>query len=257
MDKKQYISLFVGVIATSLLTQGIFAYALQSQVAPVVPLATPKTSPTPVIAPSAPTLQPVFEQALFDYLWKKTFHYTTFFESLEGFHRAGNASVDGNQLILSTGESANSFAQVFKQPEWQGILSFGERSAFRTSVTINNPKEMTAYITVGLHGTNGYGFKIDNGTLYGVTHNDTTEEVVRLTPLNSGVYNISARLEPKSSVSFYVNDAKLGSITKTIPTQKLAPFLQIMDIYLLTKEPLQKSLQLSFFDYMQTRGLGK
>ncbi len=254
MNTKQYISLFVGVIATSLLTQGIFAYAIQGQSAPVAPTA-PAEPPAPASVSTPPALQPVFEQALFDHLWKKTFRYSTFFESLDGFHHLGNASVDGNQLILSTDTSPQTFAQVFKQPEWQGILSFGERSVFRTSITVNNPQAMLAYITVGLHGTNGYGFKVDSESLYGVVHNGTTEETVRLMPVsNDHVYHISARLEPKLSVAFYVNDLRMGSITKALPAQTGKPVLQIMDVYLMTKDATQKSLQLSFFDYLQTRG---
>ena len=255
MNKKQYAGLFAGVVTTTFLMQGLFVYALQGQTVTATSIVTKQpTAPvtTPSVAP--PTLQPAFQQVLFDYLWKNTFRYTTFFESLDGFHALGNASVDGNQLILSTRAEQNASAEVFKQPEWQGILSFNERSAFRTAVTINNEDSMAGFITVGMHDTNGYGFKIDNRTLYGVSANNGKQEIVRLTPLSSGVYNLSARLEPKSSVAFYVNDQRLGSITKILPAQDDIPLLQIMDVWIMTKDSVAKSIQLSFFDYMQTRG---
>lgn len=256
MNKKQYAGLFAGVVATSVLTQGLFVYALQGQGSPAPVATTP--APVPTVTPSAPALQPVFEQALFDYLWKKTFHYSTFFESLDGFHYTGNSSVDGNQLIVATDPRPQAAAEVFKQPEWQGILSFNERSAFRTAVTIHEPKNMQSYITVGLHGGNGYGFKIEDGALYGVTHDGTKETSVRLmTVNNSSVYNLSARLEPKSEVAFYVNDRRLGAISSNLPTQGTVPVLQIMDVYVQTKDSEAKSIQLSFFDYMQTRGFKK
>ena len=244
MNKKQFSLVFLVAVFTTVLTQALVTRATSN----------PSVSTTqPVTVSSSQSL----ENSIFEDIWKKTFHYTTFFESLSGFHVLGNASIDGNQLILGTSEKENSFAEITKTPEWQGLATFSQRGRFRTAFTMTNANNAVAYISVGGHEGQSYGFKIAGNNLYGFSNDGKKESVVLLQPITNDLFNIEARYKPNEILVFYVNSVEKGELSSGFPSAEKTPNYQLMDISLKTTDSIQKSLQVSFFEYLQARNVLK
>lgn len=192
----------------------------------------------------------------FDAIWRNTFHWFTFFESLDGFTVAGTTSVNGNNVLITTGATSGNKAEVNKQPSWQGLFTFSRRSNFRSAFVLTSVESQTIYITVGNKDVAGYyGFKIVNGNLYGVTSDGTNENAILLqTVVASTGYNIEARYQPHNKVVFLVNNTEKGSsVTKLPEADETTANLHIMDIEIVTNENVAKTIQMSFFEYLQHR----
>lgn len=236
MNKKQFLLILLTTVITTVFTQALVTSAVLN----------PPTSTAPVFD---------IENTIFEDIWKKTFHYTTFFESLDGFHTSGNVSVDGNQLILATGEKENSVAEVTKTPTWQGLVTFSQRGRFRTAFTMTNTNNVEGYLSVGGHEGQSYGFKIMNSNLYGFSNDGKKETIVFLQTIANDIYNVEVRYRPREMVVFYVNSTEKGELAAGFPSAAKIPNYQLMDIYLKTTDSAQKSLQVSFFEYLQVRNV--
>lgn len=212
---------------------------------------------TKIASPAVVSTTPSSADVLFDNLWNRTFHYTTLFESLNGYSVSGNSTIDSNQLILETDSKDGSSAEVTKTPMWQGVITFSQRSRFRTTIAISTTDHVLAYLGVGDRARQGYGFKIADGNLYGYSNNGTSEKTLLLQTLPGGVYNLEARYRPNAVVVFYVDTVLKGQITSNLPSAAKVPNRQLLDIYLKTTNDTQKSLQTSYFEYLQMRNFGK
>lgn len=155
--------------------------------------------------------------------------------------------------------------EILKQPAMFGLATFSQRSNFRTGFAVNSTKNETAYILVGSLGGDHYGFKVANGALYGVSSDGMHENAVSLEPISpSTPYNLEARYLPDQSVAFYasapgVTIRQVGTSTTNLPRSAVAgnPVVNntLMDIKLTTNEAAAKGLQMSFFEYLQTRNV--
>lgn len=199
------------------------------------------------------------KRSIFDAIWRNTFHWFTFFESLDGFTVAGTTSVNGNNVLITTGATSGNRAEVNKQPSWQGLFTFSRRSNFRSAFALTSVESQTIYITVGNKDVTPnkgyYGFKIVNGNLYGLTSDGTNENAVLLQAVSASTgYNIEARYQPKSKVIFLVNNIEKGSsVTKLPKADETTANLHLMDIEIVTNENVAKTIQMSFFEYLQHR----
>lgn len=199
---------------------------------------------------------------LFDYQWKKVFHYTSLFESLDGFTIAtkgetSQASVDGSQLLLQTEGKIGSYASIAKQPLWQGVITFSQKSNFRTTFVLTNPVNVEFYAGVGSYMNQGYGFKVANGNLYGFTNNGVGEKTILLQGAKGDIYTLEARYEPTKQVVFLVNSTEKGTLTENLPSGAEVPNRDFMFMRLLTLDETQKVLQSSYFEYLQARNVLK
>ena len=208
---------------------------------------------------------------VFDLTWKKMFHYLTTFESLNTtnsgfgttFVGSGTATADGTQVALATGATSGNSTEINKRPSWYGLATFNQKSNFRSTFVVDSVASQTAYIIVGATGSHDYyGFKITNGTLYGVTKDGTTENAVSLQSiLASTSYNIEARYVPGSGVSFYVNSTFKGKSTANLPRPYVSGVgvvnHNLFDIIITTNEAVAKSMRMSFFEYLQFRNVLK
>lgn len=199
---------------------------------------------------------------LFDYQWKKVFHYTSLFDSLDGFTVAtqgekAEVSVDGSQLLLLTGAKAGSFAEVLKQPLWQGVITFSQKSNFRTTFVLTNTANAEFYTGVGSYQNQGYGFKVANGNLYGFTNDGRNEKTVLLQPAKGDIYTVEARYEPNRKVAFLVNATEKGTISEMLPGAGEVPNRDFMFIRLMTTNDVPKVLQTSYVEYLQARNVLK
>ena len=64
------------------------------------------------------------EDFVFDDIWKRTFHYITFFESLDGFNVSGTTSIDDTKATLTTGATSGNSAAIAKQPLNQRLTTY-------------------------------------------------------------------------------------------------------------------------------------
>ena len=213
------------------------------------------------------TVDEFLEDKIFDLIWKRTFHWITFFESLDGFTMSadglGTNVLSGADLNMTTGAVSGNANEIIKQPSWQGLMTFSRRSAMRTSVVLTQVTTQTIYlVTGGLSSGSYYGFKIVNATLSGVSYNGTTETLVTLaTLIGATTYNLEARYSPKDKIVFYVNSVDRGTINHAVatslPLADETSETQLMDIKLTTNTIAAKTMQVSFFEYFQLRNILK
>jgi hypothetical protein len=195
---------------------------------------------------------------VFDIAWKKMFHWMTMFESLDGFDQVASSDasirIDGSGVILATGPNGGSYAEVAKQPLWQGLATFGQRSNFRSAFVLNAADLQTAYIRTGIAGGQGYGFKVVENTLYGFSTDGVTEETVAVGNIVTGRrYNIEARYTPNDKVVFFTDTTERGSVYKHLPSALQQSNGQLMSMRIIARGGQQRSMQVSFFEYLQSR----
>ena len=218
----------------------------------------------PVDATTRATIEKTADSFLkdkeFDIAWKKMFHWMTMFESLDGFNRAASADasirIDGSGLTLATGSSGGSYAEIAKQPLWQGLATFGQKSNFRSAFVLNATDGQVAYIRVGVSGGQGYGFKIVENTLYGFSSDGVIEETAVLGNVVTGRrYNIEARYTPDDRIVFFTDTTERASVYKHLPSSMQRPNEQLMSMRITARRSQQRSMQVSFFEYLQARNV--
>lgn len=200
---------------------------------------------------------------IFNIIWKKTFHWTTFFESLDGFffNTGATQSTNGSYVQLATSAVLNNEVEVNKQPAYQGLITFSQKSYFRTSIDFLDTTNQTIYLTVGNKDTTSYyGFKVVGDQLYGVTFDGTTENSVLLKTITSGIYNLGAKYSPSDKVVFSVEtsdtSSESGVSSSNLPNpQSITPNVQLMDVRIKTTEAVAKTIRISFFEYLQARNI--
>lgn len=210
----------------------------------------------------------IIQEKAFDIAWRRMVHYLSFWETLDGYTSTlgagAAASVDGTQLIVTTGGTINTTALVAKTPTWQGLVTFGQRSNFRTTFSLSTDgggslSNATVYYGVGDHTADFYGFKMISGNIYGVAIDGGSETTTLLvSTFTNDVYNLEARYYPRTRVDFLVNSALKGSVSATLPTPtETAVNIKLMEVYVKTTEAVNKTLQTSFWEYLQERNVLK
>jgi len=213
--------------------------------------------------PLDPVSKSIFERTsdeflpdkFYDLMWKKIFFFQTFFESVDGYTTTGTITLSGTDVKLETAATTNATAELNKQPSWQGFLNFNQRSALRAALIFNQIAAQEIYIVTGNVGASDkrYGFKVSNNTLQGVTHDGSTEKTIDLQTISATtVYNLEARFRPNDQVQFLVDNEEKGVITDNLPYTD-GPRTQLFTAKVKTTEAVAKSIQLSFFQYLQQR----
>ena len=202
-----------------------------------------------------------FTELLMERIWSQVFFWATFFESLDGYTQTlsgGSISIAGTDVVLSTGATSGNSAELIKQPSWQGVSTFYAKNMFRTAAVFNANTAQEIYIVHGSLSGKYYGFKVSNGTLYGVVNDGTTETTTELQAIAvSTSYNLEAVYYPKEKILFYVNTGKsrepAGIITSGLMKPEASVNTTIMDVKITTNEAVDKSVQLSFWQFLQSR----
>lgn len=208
----------------------------------------------------------VLPEKIFDFIWKKTFHYITFFESLDGLNNnvsgAGSNTITSNYLTMTTGAVLGNNNLVSKDPLLQGLKTFSQASRFRSSFEVTSVADQTIYITTSTSqgGTAVfYGFKIVNGNLYGVSSNNGTanESTVLLQAIavSPDAYNIEARYTPSDKIIFLVNSVEKGVLTTGLPSPANTINTTLYEIKITTNAAAAKTIRLSFIEYFQRRNV--
>ena len=210
------------------------------------------------------TVDEFLDHKIHNNLWKRTFHFMTFFESLDGFYVAADASsIDKNEVSISTSAVLNNVAILSKLPSWQGLITFSQKSFMRTAFVVNSISDVTAYFIIGnLSSGEYYGFKLVDDTLKGVSYDGTTESTVDLKTISaSTIYGIEARFYPNDKVVFYIDTEEVGVINTNLPSGITAGVAvantYLFEINLKNTATAVKTLQFSFFEYLQHRNVLK
>ena len=202
---------------------------------------------------------------VFDIFWKRVFHYFAYFEDLTGYVTstvgAGNITNNfGQFLLFETGALANNHTALLKYPHYQSLLTFATKGYFRTKVLFGDNANQIVYIHVGDEGLGSgsvlgfYGFRVINATLYGETDNGTSGTQLALMTITPDTveYNLEARYYPNERVVFFVDNVEKGTITTTLP-KPLDGAEDLFQIYIETTDAAVKSMELSFWEYLQER----
>jgi len=205
------------------------------------------------------TVDEFLEQKVFDLIWKKTFHWLEMFDSLDGCHVVADAStIDYNGIAISTSNVNADTAYVQKTPSWQGLITFSQRSNLRSNFVISSVTNVTAYILVGntYSGQSYYGFKIVNNVLKGVSFDGSTQKTVDLMTIEASTsYAIEARYSPAGKIIFLVNTVERGVITENLPSRIEVANVYPLNFSITTNTTAVKTLQFSFWEYLQSRNI--
>ena len=206
------------------------------------------------------TLNELLSDKVLDLLWKNTFHWLTFFESVDGFVQTivgtGTVAIDGNDVVLATSATTNDSVNLAKEPSWLGLATFSQRSFMRSAVVVNSITNQEIYIKVGRNDTQGYGFKIINANLYGTTHDGTTESTVLLQTISAATaYQLEARYLPSDKVVFFVDTVEKGVLTVNLPSPVITANDKLMTLMVKTTTTAARNMQISYFEYLQKRNI--
>lgn len=198
----------------------------------------------------------IIEEDIHSLIWKKTFHWITFFESLDGFATTGTVVADKDKVLFTTGAVSGNSANMVKTPAWQGIITFSQKSYWRTNIAVDTITAVTEYLVVGsLSSGSYYGFKTVNDSLKGVSYDGTTEKTVDLMTVAVASYNLEARYTPSNKIVFYVNGDERGTIMVNLPSPVATPNVNLFEFKITTNATGAKTMQVSFFEYLQSRNV--
>lgn len=203
---------------------------------------------------------------IFDLVWKKLFHYYTDFESLDGFLVTGTAghTGDGGTIYLATTAVSGNTTKLQRASGYNGLITFSQPSNFRTTFYSDPWSSETVYVTIGFRDSatvgNYYGFKIHNGSIYGISSNAGTNNetsILLSTIADDNYIGLEARFIPSDSVQFLLNSVEKGRLTSGLPKPTGSANNKFYEITLTTNTTAERSLVLSHFEYLQRRNILK
>jgi hypothetical protein len=223
------------------------------------------------------SLNPVLVSNIFDIFWKNNLHFSTIFESSAGYSTnvtgSGTVTVDGGGLLLHSGATNNSVAQMARLPNPTGesgnirFFTFQRPQRFRTDIAFSATTHLTAYVVRGediVGGNNVYfGFKYisssgSNGVLYGVVNNGGSETTIALATLASNTtYIVEADFLPAQRVDFKIRNNATGiletkgTLTTNLPAKNTSLTDGFFAYYLKCTEAANKEMYSTFFEYAQ------
>lgn len=150
---------------------------------------------------------------IFDLIWRKTYKYSTAFESLDGFFTTSGVTLDNavnaNSVQILTNGGNGDLQELQKVISVGSLISVGLKSSIHCHVFVSHFTRQTAYILAGEKTISPfYGFKIVDGKIYGVVSNaGTAAEATTLLydtpPPNHSVF-LEARYFPRQGVQYIV-----------------------------------------------------
>lgn len=178
-------------------------------------------------------LAEVVGDSLLDIAWDKYYHYSTFFESDDGWSLSDSASGSvsgayGGGFQLRTGAASGNESFIVKYPLYQNVLTYQKHSRFRTAFYLNENGASTtqrekADNLFGYIGTgNGYvtassglddsvsqfGFYIENDKIFGTSGDGVNLSSISLKEgvVYGDLYIIECRYFPGERVDFYLSE---------------------------------------------------
>ena len=211
-------------------------------------------------------LDEILSSKIIDLLWNNLYFYSTWFESVDAYEiQSGTVAPDGGVGIsLLTGAVSGNTAEMIKSPETQNILRWDREQRFRATIFVNSVTSQTVKVCIGEETPaagavkTGYGFKVTNGALKGISANGTSETEIDLsTTLSTGGsagVDLEARFAPGDKIVFIVNKIEKGVITTNLPSLDLTPLHDpFFNAWIKTNAAGAKTLYVTYFEYIQKR----
>jgi len=149
----------------------------------------------------------------------------TCFESLDGWNGIdGEVGYDVTSsifgVLMSTdGDDGDYVYLATESDATEPVINFDKNSFFQTSVRFLYTTSQTAYLVLG-EDTEGYGFKVSNGTLYAIHINgagEVTTEITGITLINYNIYRAILDVSA-GEIYFYVNGVLKATHDANLPT---------------------------------------
>lgn len=159
-----------------------------------------------------------------NYLFDNIIYFNTFFESVDGTNKflsgTGEITIDGYNLLLSTGGTVNSVARCEKQPQDVTNFTWDKKRRWRVSlyITYTTYQEICCFTGEPTGSYNGIGFIVINNTVYGRVNRMGTITEINLGTITSGFHVFEYILIPGVKVEFYIDGVYKGQITTYLPT---------------------------------------
>lgn len=200
---------------------------------------------------------------IFDMAWQNVMRHVELFDSIDGFYKTSGVSLHttatNNYVTFTTAASADDRQVLAKVPTIQRSLTWAGRSNVRFSAGMDTATQCYFIVGGDPHSSphqNAYGFRVENGTMYGVTVNFTNGiSLVTLGSRTSSTTVFEARYQPQVGVDFFVDFTQRGSqkdITK-IPENNVQFGNQtLMYLSCQTLDATAHSMLISLFDFQGT-----
>jgi len=218
----------------------------------------------PLDTQSQKIIKDLVSEQIIDILWKEIFYFSTIFESADGldeFPAVGGVTV-GGALTFVTDGTLNDTIEAYKTKPLD--ISQNKDQRFRVTVAVDEANT-EAYIVFGDNAllnsvtVNSYfGFKIINGTVSGITNNDSTSDTVSLNTTVDDledVVTLEAWLDAeKDIVTFYVDGEEKGRTGTGVPSGSYDN-LDFFSFYLKATTAAVKTLFVYQLEFIQRRDL--
>jgi hypothetical protein len=191
-------------------------------------------------------------------LWDKYSYWSTFFESIDGYSKQGNApTISEIGVTLATAASLNSTSTLLKDPQVNLIPNFNKVSRFRLGIEFgaSSLSNVQATFSLGTYGVGEvyYGFEVSGSTLKGSSSNQNTgsSNAITLKTLSvSTNYELEARFTPNRSIQFFVGGNLVGILRNELPVDTNS---RLLEFYIKTTNSTAKSVIVSYYEVFQTR----
>lgn len=191
-------------------------------------------------------------------LERQDFHWFTLFESIDGYAKggAGTQTLNPDHVALATTGASSSVSSLQKDALYSSNFTWSKRRKMKFGVRFNqNTSQYIDMVTGGQSygvGVRQFGFRVINGTLYGLSCDGTVEDTPTLvgTVSTGTTYELEARLTPGVSVEYYVNGTLADTSVAGIPSGTTdAAFL--FNFYIRATTASLCSFLFTYYDFWQ------
>lgn len=186
---------------------------------------------------------------------RNDFHWTTFFESLDGSTVTGGPpTINGLAVTITTAGTGADTVTLTKSPYFNSdLLSWSKDRKIRTEILFAQDTDQEIEIVTGKVGVRRFGFKVIDDTLYGVVGGEVGDTTISLGTINVGAgisMSLEASYKARKSVTFTVNGVEKGTITDDLPTTE-GEARYLYDIDVTETAAAAKTIQISYWDLWQ------
>lgn len=205
--------------------------------------------------PSKDNLEQIIADRILDIVWNEYYYYSTTFDSIDRYLvsiNSGSVSITSSGISITTGGTGTDEDSAFL-PVSSDLLSTKKEARFRLSNKLDSTSNVNWFaLTLEDSTAADYtGFRMMNGSIYGVSSHASTETDVLLQTYIAGTfYQLELRYFPGQRVDFYVNGIQLGTIIVNLPT--LTP-TRIVDIGLSESTASAKTSTTSYFEFIHRK----
>lgn len=157
-------------------------------------------------------------------------YFQSCFASIDGWEELtaddGSVTLDGYNVFIRSSTTSGGYARIMKYLKYPTVpLSWNKVRKFKVRAELRSVTNDDGIIEIisGLTGNHmHFGFRVDDGELFGVSYLGAESVTGVLEVLGTGTYTYCKTLEavftPGSKVEFYIDGVKEGELTTQLPT---------------------------------------